>query len=226
MKKKRNTNLMIFICFVKIGDGRNSVNKIVIGIDQSYKNTGVSIGINNKLIQVTSIRLESFTSNSEKRKHLSGKLTALFNKVKLRQSQNASDVCIIIERIRLQSQGFINIDYIKSIGALNAVIVDLASNYNFPVYSVDTRAWKSAIVGTSKPLQNKLGINPEKYPTILYVKKLGFENSILVEAGKRKKGVFELNNKKYVYNDDACDSACICLYGFLDKSKQLLKQEH
>jgi Holliday junction resolvasome RuvABC endonuclease subunit len=213
-------------CEDKLCRSNTVKEKIVIGIDQSYKNTGVSIGINNKLIQVTSIYLESLTSNSEKRKYLNNKLTALFNKIKHRQSQNASDVCIIIERIRLQSQGFININYIKAIGALNAVIVDLANEYNFPVYSVDTRAWKSAVVGTSKPLQNKLGINPEKYPTILYVKKLGFESSILVEAGKRKKGVFELNNKKYVYNDDACDSACICLYGFLPKSKQLLKLEY
>ena len=137
------------------------------------------------------------------------------------------EVFIIIERIRLQSQGFINIDYIKSIGALNAVIVDCAKEFNLPVYSVDTRAWKSAIVGTSKPQNNKLGIDPEKWPTIQFIKRLGYEDKILLPVSNRKKkGVFEKNGKRYTYNDDAADSACIALYGFIPKHRQKLELEH
>jgi Holliday junction resolvasome RuvABC endonuclease subunit len=205
----------------------NTHNKIVIGIDQSYKNTGVSIGINGQLRQVTSIRLEHLKSNSAKRKLLHDKLSTLFAKVQLRASCDPTEAFVVIERIRLQSQGFLNIDYIKSIGALNALIVDVADNYSLPVYSVDTRAWKSAIVGSSKPLENKLGINPEKYRTIKYVENLGFREQILTPvSGRKTKGVFTIKDKKYTYNDDAADSACICLYGFLPKSKQLLKSEH
>jgi hypothetical protein len=137
------------------------------------------------------------------------------------------DVYVIIERIRLQSQGFINIDYIKSIGALNAVIVDCAKQYGLKVYSVDTRAWKSAIVGTSKPMNNKYGINPEKWPTIQFIRRMGFEDKILIPVSKRKKtGVIIIDGERYTFNDDAADSACIALYGFLPQNKQKLLLEH
>lgn len=203
-------------------------SKIVVGIDQSYKNTGVSICINKEIKQITSIRLDKYKTNSEKRKTLHDKLNKLFYKISaLGQTQNI-DCKIIIERIRLRSEGFINMDYIKSIGALNSIIVDLAHNYNFPVYSVDTRSWKSNVVGTSKPLNNKYGIDPKKYPTIKYLIGLGYEKDILLKvSNKKKKGIVKIiNGEKYTYNDDAADSACIALYGFLPESKQNLKEEH
>ena len=203
-------------------------HKIVIGIDQSYKNSGISICKDGILTNVKSIHLESLSNNSEKRRYLSNKLHNLFDKVQQRSTYEFLEVYIIIERIRLQSQGFLNIDYIKSIGALNALIVDVASEYNFPVYSVDTRAWKSAIVGTSKPQSNKYGINPEKWPTIKYVCKLGFkeEIKISVEGKRKKKGVIEKDGERFVFNDDAADSACIALYGFIPEKKQKLELEH
>ena len=201
--------------------------KIVIGIDQSYKNTGVSICVDGKLRQVTSIPLESLECNSVKRNVLRYKLHNLFLKASRSLPGESRKVTVIIERIRLRSEGFLNIDYIKSIGALNALIVDEASKFNIPVFSVDTRAWKSAIVGTSKEKQNKYGIDPKKWPTILYVKSLGFEESIKREvSSKKKKGVIEKDGERFTYNDDAADSACIALYGFIPESKQLLKEEH
>lgn len=201
--------------------------KIVIGIDQSYKNTGVSICIDGKLKQITSIPLKDYKTNSERRNVLRHKLYHLFRKASLRASEDHVEVFIIIERIRLRSEGFLNIDYIKSIGALNALIVDEANKVGLKVYSVDTRAWKSAIVGTSKEMGNKYGIDPKKWPTILFVRKLGFEECIKSPVGKRKKkGVIERNGERFTYNDDAADSACIALYGFIPKNKQLLEEEH
>ena len=47
----------------------------------------------------------------------------------------SKNIICVIERIRLRSQGFLNINYIKSIGALNALIVDLMYEYNIKVYS-------------------------------------------------------------------------------------------
>lgn len=195
--------------------------KVVIGIDQSYKNTGVSIAADGKLLKVKSKRLEKLDSNSEKRMALSKTLDAVLWSA----CNNAENVVCIIERIRLRSQGFLNIDYIKSIGALNSVIVDACKPYSVPVYSVDTRCWKSQVVGTSKPRSNKYGVPEEKWPTVQWVIKQGFEDSILVEVtGRKEKGTFIRNGKKYTYNDDAADSAGIAMFGFLGE-KDKLKEE-
>lgn len=196
--------------------------KCIIGIDQSYKNTGISVASQKGLEYISSIQLYKLTSNTEKRLEVASRVSKIIEQF----SKEYTVDKIIIERIRLQSQGFINIDYIKSIGALNAVIVDTANKYDIPVYSVDTRAWKSKIVGTCKPKENKYGVDPHKWPTLLFIKNLGFTSDILVLADKKKTGVIEIKGKKYAFNDDAADSACIALYGFLPKNKQNLKEEH
>ena len=201
-------------------------NKIVIGIDQSYKDTGISISMNGKLKMAKHVYLEKCKNNSERRSMLQKRLFDIFSSVHLLKEDYDADVIVIIERIRLQSQGFINIDYIKSIGALNALIVDTASVFGYPVYSVDTRAWKSSIVGNSKGKSNKYGIDPKKWPTILWCVSKGYEKYIInYDVGKRKsKGIIEKNGKRYTYNDNISDSICISLYGFVNN--QLLKEEH
>ena len=203
------------------------MNKIVIGIDQSYKNTGVSIAMNGKLMNVSSIWLDKLKTNSERRELLRNKLNHLLNKMVLKSAQHDSELVIIIERIRLQSQGFINIDYIKGIGALNSIIIDIAHSKGIKVYSVDTRSWKSQVVGTSKPVRNKYGVPEEKWPTMKYVWKLGWKDKLMYEVSNQcKKDIYVVDGKKYRFNDDAADSACIALYGFIDESKQKLEEEH
>lgn len=197
-------------------------DKIVIGIDQSYKDTGVSVACDGSLKHIDHIRLSIFENNSERRRELSRALRKVLSKC-IGKSKN---IVVICERIRLRSEGFINIDYIKSIGALNATIVDIAREFGINVYSVDTRSWKSQVVGTSKAKNNKYGVDPKKWPTICYVKKLGFLNKILEPAGKRKKAVIEIDGEKYFINDNAADSACIALYGFLPEADQKLEEEH
>lgn len=196
--------------------------KIVIGIDQSYKNTGISVSADGKLLKVSSINLEKYCNNSNKREYLAGRLKKILEKI----YNKAGEVVCIIERIRLRSQGFLNIDYIKSIGALNALIVDTMSLYGIPVYSVDTRCWKAQIVGTSKPgnPDNIWKMEPEKYPTFEWLKmnypKLLMSVFIDMTNSRKKKNVFEENGKLWKINDDACDSAAISLFGFYgDKSK-------
>lgn len=192
-------------------------NKIVIGIDQSYQNTGISIACDGKLKKVTSIQLESYKTNSEKRRALANKLDGLHRSV----NPKGVEIVCIIERIRLRSQGFLNINYIKSIGALNSIIVDVCSQYEVPVYSVDTRCWKAQVVGTSKPESNKFGVPEEKWPTVHWLLRQGWENSLIVPiSGRKTKGTFVKNGKKYMYNNDAADSAGIAMFGFVgDKSK-------
>lgn len=197
-------------------------NKVVIGIDQSYNNTGISIAADGKLVKVRSIQLESYKSNSDKRRALTNMLDGLLKAV----CPKAKDIVCIIERIRLRSQGFLNIDYIKSIGALNSIIVDKCNEYYVPVYSVDTRCWKAQVIGTSKPLPNKFGVPEEKWPTVKWLLRQGWESSILIKVeGRKTKGTFVRDGQKYMYNNDAADSAGIAMFGFKgDKDKLQLER--
>lgn len=197
-------------------------NKVVIGIDQSYKNTGVSVCADGELKKVTSIHLEKCASNSERREIIRARLARLLDNA----TGKSREVVCIIERIRLHSQGFLNMDYIKSIGALNALIIDTCYEYGVAVYSVDTRCWKSTVVGTSKGCPNDFGVPEEKWPTVRWLVNRGFESSILEKVeGRRNKGTFMSGGRKWEYNNDAADSAAISVFGFMgDKSK--LKEEH
>lgn len=186
-------------------------NKIIIGIDQSYTRCGISVAGDGKLLKVSSTSFRSCLNKTEKRKMLSSIISKLIEQ----GLTKAPKVDIIVERIRTisqgknQKQGFgLKPDYLKSTGALIAVIVDVAYDYGVEVYSVDTRSWKAKVIGTSK------GVNGDnKMPTILFVKSLGFDVSYLSPRGLCK------------YDDDSADSACIALYGFLPKHLQNLKKE-
>ncbi len=196
-------------------------NKIVIGIDQSYKDTGVSIVVDGKIVKISNITFKNDWSNSQKRTEVKQKLSRLFAQCIVK----SSCVTVVLERIRLRSDGFINIDYIKSIGALNAVIVDAANDYGLEAFTVDTRAWKSKIVGTTKQLQNSYGFDPKKWPTIRYIIKQGFEEAIKEPVSKAKrKAVIEKNGERFTYNDNKADSACIALFGYYGDADKLQKE--
>lgn len=195
---------------------------IVIGLDQSYKNTGITIVADAEIKIIKAINLMEYKSNYERRRALRKTLDGLLKSV----IPKAENIVCIIERIRLQSQGFINIDYIKSIGALNSVIVDTMQEEGIEVYSVDTRCWKAQVIGTSKPEKNKYGVPEEKWPTVKWVIRKGFKDSILREiTGKKKKGTFVRNNTKYMFDNDAADSCGIAMFWFIgDKSKLKLEK--
>lgn len=196
--------------------------QLSIGIDQSYKNCGVSISADGQLLKVTHIRLEQCRTNTDRRRLLKAYLDNMLKAI----TTKADSIICIIERIRLHSQGFLNIDYIKSMGALNAVIIDIMDEYDIPVYSVDTRCWKSQVIGTSKPKDNNLGVPEEKYPTVEWCIEQGFENSVLrTVKGRKKKGTFTRNGIRYMYDNDACDSSAISMFYFVG-DKEKLKQEH
>lgn len=206
----------------------------VIGIDQSYKRTGITVLKDKEVVEMFSLDYEYCHNNSEKRTALENTLNEIM------VENNIRNPLVITERIRLRSQGFLSEAYIKSTGALIATIIDFFHYYNeIPVYSVDTRAWKSAIVGNSKPMANPYGIDEKKYPTILYLRDKGMLKHIVKEyKGKGKKGIIDVKmevvegGKKKVrkkvpceINDDLADSYCIALYGYLPKTKQKLKEE-
>lgn len=204
------------------------MDKIVIGIDESYTRTGVTILKDKEPLCMHSVNFDDCQTNVDKRRHLDMYLRQRINRLK---KQNKDDITIIVERIRLRSQGFLSEAYIKATGALLSIIIAIGQDYNIPVYSVDTRSWKAQIVGDSKPLQNPHGINPEKYRTIVYLKQKGLLKYIAEEyKGKGKKGVInvKIDGKRVPckINDDIADSYCIAMYGFLPKTKQKLKEEN
>ena len=195
---------------------------IVIGIDQSYNRTGISISADGKLLKVKSVDFSDCKNNTQKR----DKLRITLNNVTFSVVKKGMEVICVIERIRLRSQGFLNIDYIKSIGALNSIIIDVMTFNNVPVYSVDTRCWKSQVVGTSKPMKNKFGVPDEKWPTVKWCIDKGFEFAILKEVqGRREKGTFKENGIKYEYDNDASDSAAISQFYFVGDRDKLKKEE-
>lgn len=188
-------------------------DEIVIGIDQSYKNTGISIVADGKLKDIKSIYLERYDQNSTKRQVLRHHLTALLD---LATSRAANVVCIV-ERARIHggSTSFINIDAIKAMGALTATIVDVCAIYDVEVYSVDTRCWKAQVIGTCRGSANDYGVVEEKWPTIQWVIQCGFEDKIREDWTQSKRSKYtwtDSNGKKWHYNDDAADSAGIAMF--------------
>lgn len=201
-------------------------NKIVIGIDQSYADSGITVAFNGKVKSVSDCKPKSTATNTEVRVQLRHKLAKVFSTMQRKQyDMEQCELICIIERIRLQSakpgmEHFLNLPYIKGIGALNAVIVDLAAEYSIPVYSVDTRSWKSRVIGTSSPGKNPYGFPEEKWPTIKWCIDHGYGWLIVEEVSPRKvKGVIEKDGERYTYNDNKADSIGIALYGFVNDPK-------
>lgn len=197
-------------------------DKIVIGVDQSYTKTGISVCCDGKLMLVTSINYKGLESRSEKRIEIRRVLMKLLRKA----SREALQTIVICERIRTfsnngqqrskfgkgQAQG-LNPNYLKMTGALVSVIVDTAFMYEIPVYSVDTRAWKSKVVGSSKARKVK-GKRDAKSETVEFIQGKGID--LFIRTNR---------NGKEIYDDDAADAACIALYGFIDPKQQRLNLE-
>lgn len=198
-------------------------------MDQSYKRTGVTVMMDKKPLKMFYIDGSSMSHASFRRK-IRGELCIMLEGLKTETSFLSSHCSVIMERIRLMSNGNLSQTYIQATGALCGVIIEIGEIYDIPVFSVDTRAWKAAVVGSSKPEENKYGLPAEKYPTIKYVKGRGYLRSIIEPyEGSGKKGIITVRDGKREYRakviDDVADSFCIAEYGFLPERKQKLKLE-
>lgn len=199
-------------------------HKIVVGVDQSYKRTGIAIMADHELMRAEGLNLEKVKSNTEKRKIVKERVKSIV-KHALGLIKDDGEVICLVERIRLVSSGFLSVDYIKSIAALNAAIVDVCAELGVSVFSVDTRAWKSQIVGTAKPEENIFGVDPKKWPTVNWCLESGYGAYLLEEVGGRKvKGTFMDGDTKYQWNDDIADAIGIASYGFFGKLDLLQKE--
>lgn len=164
---------------------------IVIGIDQSYTRTGIAIVEDNTLIKLYSMNFKKVKSKAEKRNKLREKL----RKILKRYTPDK----IIVERVRQFSAGFMSMNAIACHISITTAIIDVAYEFNLEVVSVDTRSWKSQVLGTSKPKNGD-----KKYYAKQFIEKLGWEID---------------------KNDDVADAACIAFYGFIPIANQKLKVE-
>lgn len=187
--------------------------QVVVGIDQSYKRTGLSIAADGRVLHVGAIDLSECDDKTWKRNQVRKKVEHACDLALARSKQPP---VFVIERIRMFSHQFVSIPYIKSMGALNAVIIDAAWSNGIETYSIDTRAWKAGVLGTSKPQDNMYGVPPEKWPCVDWVISSGFEKQVkLPVVGRRMKGTFiDSKGKKWEYDNDACDSAGIAMSWF------------
>lgn len=203
--------------------------KIVIGIDESYTCTGIAVLKHmREPIIMESVDFKGCKNNTAKRRTLKRALSAIIEG--LLKDYKEEEIKCIIERIRTFSGGHMSTQYLITTGSLVATIIDVFRAYGIPVYSVATNSWKTQIVGSNSPKENKYGINPNKYPTIEKLRMLGLLKYFVEPYnGKGKKGIVNvrINGIKTPckINDDIADAYCIASYGFLHPSMQKLKEE-
>lgn len=193
------------------------MSKICIGIDQSYKNCGWSICKDDKVIKYGHIDYKGCRTNSEKRKLLYNKVNQIIKFSLSEVNLKPQKVILIFERIRLYSQGFLSMNYIVNTAGLISILIDVAYENNINCYSVDTRSWKSQIVGSSKGKKKKVlitkGKNKGKYKTITDNK---------TDTLNYVKNILSIDTEE---DDDMADAICISKYGFLPKNKRKLTLE-
>jgi Holliday junction resolvasome RuvABC endonuclease subunit len=192
--------------------------RIVIGIDESYTKTGLALIVDKVVVKSKSISFANCKTKTDKRNCIRRILPKIIEDALGRKSQPTDKVLIICERIRTFSGSYgLRPAYLISTGALIATIVDVAAEYNINVYSVDTAAWKTQIVGSSKGEKKQVlitrGPNKGKYKEVTDNKRK------TLEWVKNKLGI------DCKGDDDRADSICIGLYGFVRKSKRNLKKE-
>ena len=167
--------------------GSTNKNKIVIGIDQSYKCTGVAVYVYNSITKRghfwhTYAIAPNERAKARKRAAIAANIEDLLRALRYR----FDDVWICFERPRLFSKGHISAVYLLSIGALNGVIIDTAESWDVPCYSIDTRAWRCAAVGHCKRKDNDKGIRPKNISRLNIFAKLVIKTGLYGRMPKGK----------------------------------------
>lgn len=193
---------------------RNTFKEVpcIIGIDQSYTRTGIALAINGKVIKTFSLDFKRINAKTNKRLETQKALNKILDKCLKKYSSN--QIVVIVERIRTYTNSLdLRPPVIKAQAALMAYIVDTAFVRGVKTYSVDTRCWKSRILGSSKPIFEPIeGVtNPQKFGSVRKAIELGFNEEISVYR----------NGTRTSYNDDMADAICIALYGFSGYPYQL-----
>lgn len=189
---------------------------LVIGLDQSYTDTGICLAVDGIPKIAKSISFKGINEKSDKRRIIQKCLESI-----LKKYQYKYNIEIVMEAVRLfsGSSPHISTSYIFSTCALVGSIVDFANNNGVPVYWVETRSWKKKVLGSSKPSGRKLvGVKDQKkVDSVLFALNNGFKKQVSykVERGK--------NKGKIRYNDNIADAICIAIAGFDKKIAKNIK---
>ena len=187
--------------------------RFCVAIDQSYSCSGFSVWANGELKLAQCLKPSG--DNTEKRAQIVERLESL-----IRKCMSYPNTDVLCEAVRTQGMQGTSPALIKAQSGLVIAIVDMCYKFNIEVYSCNTAAWKSKVVGTSKPLENEYGINPRKFPTIKHCIEQGYGSLIMEDPGKRKKGLITSKQGKVGWpNDNIADAICIGEYYFKDGAK-------
>lgn len=179
----------------------------IIGVDLSYSRTGISVCTKGKVRLLKSVNFTKVKTRTNKRYLVRDVLKKIIQSCLKKYSPE--EIVIITERIRtFTSADSLRPSVIKAHAAMLAYIVDTGIEFGIKTYTVDTRSWKSKVLGTSVPLIEPLeGVkNPQKIASVKKAIELGFKQEISVYTG---------NGARFTgYNDDMADALCISLYPF------------
>lgn len=198
-----------------------SKNKVVVGIDQSYKCTGIAAYVYNsetkrgRFWRTFAVKPVSGLLGRGKYTFRARLRIALLNLIDDIKTGHKLPFFVCFERPRLFSKGHISAPYLLSIGALNAIIADAASAEFIDCYSIDTRAWRRAAVGHCKRKENSKGIPPEKYYTIKHFCKAGYKNRLIWQ---------DVDGQKH-YEHDIADAMGIAVAAARLEGSALLRLE-
>lgn len=193
------------------------MKKLVIGLDQSYTDTGICIAVDGVPKWASHVSFKGLDLKSDKRTRLISALKRILDKYKDKYT-----VEVVIEAVRLFSGStpHISTAYIYSTCAMIGAIVDLCASMDVPIYWVETRSWKRRVLGSSKPSGRRLkGVkDPKKVDSVRHAISIGFRDQVsyTMERGPNKGQVR--------YNDNIADAICIAIAGFDKKiSKKIDK---
>lgn len=189
------------------------MKQLVIGIDQSYADTGVAIAVDGVLKWIDHYSFKGCTIKADKRIYLAAKVAKL-----CRRFQDQYDVAIVVEGIRLFSGQDIHISraYLSGAYAMLGSLVDMATQAGVPIYCIETRSWKKAVLGSSKNSSERFeGVKDQKkVESVKYIINAGFKRQITSQT----------RNGKVKYNDNMADAGCIALSYFRSNNCKSLEE--
>ncbi len=116
----------------------------IVALDQSYTRLGYCVQTKRKVLEIGSVDLSKLRNPTQKRNCVRELVSILVRK--------HNPTAVLVERVRIFAGGYISAKTAGMLAAMTAVIVDAAYTHSFnrkptPVFSVDTRAWKSVVLG-------------------------------------------------------------------------------
>lgn len=194
------------------------MKEAIIGIDQSYTDTGIAIAVRGEILAAISLPFAN-TDHDTKRRNLLRK--RILDAITLCHKHDYYPV-VYYEQVRINKNQS-TFKFVKRSGAMESVIIDLCYDCNITCRSVSTNSWKAKVLGTRDKIKNNKGIAPEKYVAYRHTHKLGLDKYTLEPCSNRtKRYVKKLDDgTKIKYNDNIGDAICIALYGCLRDSDQV-----